>query len=340
MHAPEMPSHGLIATPKGLAFALPTSSTSLRTHGRRIFTRMLSVDQDAAEWLRGQGDALWAQSRVACAADVASASGEDVASASGEDTAIAECDHGNEGLDDHGLVEAVDDGAWETGIDTMDAARGEVSAGGNTHGHGAAAPSDHPTVCTPSPNTAMAGSSCTVAPSLSQPKAPPMLPIALVRSGTRSAVPFRRLLPRLAVMPLSRRSTVREMGEWIARHIPEGDALAPEIHFTDLVTAAGSHVDSTGGLPSAQRLFFSALWMATTHNNTAGASAKLTAPAHVLDANGSGDRTGVMDTSPRRQQEDESLQRKAALGELPTGRQIVLRPSTNGGDVLLGYMPL
>ncbi len=142
------------------------------------------------------------------------------------------------------------------------------------------------------------------------------------------APPARASVP--SASGLTHRSTIRTLAEWVAPHVTASaadapvafsqllrDASAPAFpHTIDAEDEAEQHsaaaVDKNASVaveaPSAQRLFLSLLWMVNNHNHTVGRG-------HV-ESSGANDDT--------------------ALGQLPRGRQLDLKVSGDGRDILLG----
>lgn len=261
--APAAAACGLVSTAKGPHFLLPKSATELK-RGSAIFSRLLFVDADADEWVEARQKPLWAPPPGSHGPDHSQAELDAGAAVAPPGSARCEAGRGCEAPCDS-VEEPVPSAASD--VDSAECASAPCSPGGD---HGAlddeaASPSPHeqsgpdsasgkrplaPTECAPADRSAGAPP-----PSTSAGSVIPDVGAANAQSAPVTAGGRRGGL-------ISRRSTVRQLGEWAA------DAVggAAETRFSSLVRMSAADTKCDEPPPSAQRVFLSVLQMASQHN--------------------------------------------------------------------------
>ena len=142
---------------------------------------------------------------------------------------------------------------------------------------------------------------------------------ALMLSGARRSA-SERPRPRVPVTPLTRLSTIRALGQWIASHLPTMED-APATLFSSLHEVAHATCPPAAQPPSPHRLFLALLWMSDTHNTTVGRP--LPHAAAGCGQAQSGQAECVVACS------------LLGAAQLPAGRQVVLATVEEGIDVLI-----
>ena len=219
MAPPPPPQYGLVPTPEGHSFILPSAATNLKKFGGSIFGHLLSEDRSIYEV---DANRTWKRRREAYGAVVGVDGADEQASDVVPSASLPQ--HGEEcGI----CFEDDDDDGDEMGAD------GGVST---------AIP-----MATETETEVVVEEAAEASGRLVQ--------------GQAARWPVDEMVPRVALPPISNLTTIQELGEWAASHLPITPG-APPLLLSSLLRMASL----VACPPSAQRLFLAVLWMATTHN--------------------------------------------------------------------------